>query len=172
MLLCAWYFEQKSNPPRTTKVEGKKLLVMDGDSFAIGEDRFRLKGIDAPELHQTCKDERGQDWECGATARQALVDLLSEPRLSCDSEVADRYHRALATCTTIRSTDIASDQVRDGMAVSDDFYGLRSYGEEEDRATLEKRGIWRGDFMPPDEWRATHPRADQPTLRTNTVPAE
>lgn len=167
MLLAAWYFDQQSVPPKTTKIDGKKLFVMDGDSFMIGEERFRLKGIDASELHQTCKDTQGRDWACGTAAREALIELLSEPRLSCESEVADRYHRALAICNNIRSTDIAADQVREGMAVSDDFYGIRSYGEEEDLASTAKRGIWIGDFMPPSEWRAAHP-----DLRTNTQPAE
>lgn len=167
MLVCAWYFEQQSIPLKTTKADGQKLFVMDGDSFAIGDARFRLKGIDAPELHQTCKDAQGQDWACGTAAREALVNLLSEPRLACESEVTDRYQRALATCNTIRSTDIAADQVRDGMAVSDDFYGIRTYGDDEDLASHEKRGIWVGEFMPPDEWRAV-----QATLRTKTQPAE
>ncbi len=163
MLICAWYFDQQSSPLKTTKIDGKKLLVMDGDSFAIGEDSFRLKGIDAPELHQTCQDERGQSWDCGAGARAALVALLSEPRLSCDSEVSDKYQRALAICNTISSTDIAADQVRNGMAISDDFYGLRSYGDEEDQARNEKRGVWRGEFIPPDEWRTAHPRTIAPS---------
>ena len=167
MLICLWYFDRQSAPPRTTKIESKKLLVMDGDSFAIGDDRFRLKGIDAPELHQNCKDAQGQNWACGKEARGALLQALSEPGLSCISEATDRYQRALATCNTIRSVDIAADQVRAGLAVSDDFYGIRTYGDEEDVAIQEKRGIWRGEFMRPSEWRAA-----QLTLRTNTVPAE
>jgi endonuclease YncB( thermonuclease family) len=167
MLVAAWYFDPQSAPSKTNMIEGRKLVVMDGDSFAIGVERFRLKGIDAPELHQTCTDAQGQDWACGAAARAALVKLLSEPRLSCESEVADRYHRALATCNTIRSTDIAADQVREGMAISDDFYEIRNYGEEEDVASQAKRGIWAGTFTLPSIWRAAHPN-----LRTNTQPAE
>ncbi len=140
---------------------------MDGDSFAIGEDRFRLKGIDAPELNQPCKDAQGNDWACGMEARHALVALLTEPGLSCESEITDRYLRALATCNTIRSIDIAADQMRQGMAVSDDFYGVRTYGDEEDMAKNEKRGIWQGEFIPPAQWRKI-----QIALRTNTQPAE
>ena len=167
MLICLWYFDGQSAPPRTTKIEGKKLLVMDGDSFAIGDERLRLKGIDAPELRQTCKDAQGQDWACGKEARGALLHALSEPGLSCISEVTDRYQRAITTCNTNGSVDVAADQVRTGLAVSDDFYGIRTYADEEDEARNEKRGIWRGEFILPSEWRAAHP-----TLRTNTVPAE
>lgn len=167
MLICIWYFDRKSPPTTTIKADSEKLTVMDGDSFVIGSKKFRLKGIDAPELHQTCTNAQQQDWACGTAARASLVDLLSEPRLSCESDLTDRYARALATCSNIRSKDISADQVRAGMAVSDDFYGVRSYGDEEEDASEAKRGIWNGEFMPPSEWRTAHP-----ILRTKTQPAE
>ena len=167
MLICAWYFDRQSTPLKTTKVDGQKLFVADGDSFAIGAARFRLKGIDAPELHQICKDAQGHDWACGVEARKSLIGLLSEPRLSCDSYIADQYARALAICHTVRSTDIAADQVRAGMAVSDDSYGMRTYGDEEDTARQTKLGIWSGAFLTPSEWRTLNraQELDNPAIR-------
>jgi endonuclease YncB( thermonuclease family) len=165
MLICIWYFDRKSPPTTTIKADSEKLTVMDGDSFVIGSKKFRLKGIDAPELHQTCTNAQQQQWACGVAARETLVTLLAEPRLTCDSDVIDRYGRGLAVCNNIRSKDIAADQVRAGMAVSDDFYGVRSYGDEEDSAHDARRGIWAGEFIPPAEWRSTHP------LRTPVEPS-
>ncbi|MBL0925277.1 MAG: thermonuclease family protein [Sphingomonadaceae bacterium] len=140
--------------PMRTSAAGKRLIVLDGDSFVIGGERFRLKGIDAPELHQVCRDAQGKTWGCGKVARQVLVKMLSEPRLTCESVATDQYNRLLATCNTIRSPDIAADQVRGGMAISDDFYGIRTYGDEQDNARQAKRGIWQGAFVSPAGWRA------------------
>ncbi len=161
MLISIWYFDNKSPPTIMTNADAEKLVVMDGDSFVIGSKKFRLKGIDAPELRQTCKDVQQRDWACGASARAALVTLLAEPQLSCESDVIDRYGRALAVCNNVRSKDIAADQVRAGMAVSDDFYGVRSYGDEEDSAHDARRGIWTGEFIQPAEWRSNHPSRAQ-----------
>lgn len=148
-------------------IAGQKLIVTDGDSFVIGVRRLRLDGIDAPEYRQTCKDPTGSFWECGKAARAALEALLREPELRCVAEAQDRYARSIATCGNKRRSDVAASQVAMGMAVSDEFYGIRSYGDEEDAARSAKIGIWSGEFTAPSEWRALYP-----ILRTNTVPAE
>ncbi len=52
------------------------VRLADGDSFRLGEHRYRLYGIDAPELHQDCKDAdgkhgpaaRGPAPSCGASS--------------------------------------------------------------------------------------------------------
>jgi hypothetical protein len=46
--------------------------VVDGDTLAIGAQRIRLQGIDAPEIDQTCLDGTGTLWRCGA-AREELT---------------------------------------------------------------------------------------------------
>jgi endonuclease YncB( thermonuclease family) len=162
MLAAAWYYGKWTDQRQPVPVAGQKLLIMDGDSFVIGPRKLRLDGIDAPEFRQVCKDAVGKDWPCGRTARAALEKLLTEPGLACEAEVQDRYGRSLATCRTAQTPDIAAAQVRDGMAVSDEFNGMRSYGDEEDAASDSKRGIWQGEFMRPAEWRAG--RAGTPAL--------
>jgi endonuclease YncB( thermonuclease family) len=164
VLVAAWYFDDRINQWGPVSIQGQKLIIADGDSFAIGTRRLRLKGIDAPEYRQTCKDANGADWPCGRTARAALEKLLTQPGLACDAEAHDRYSRSLATCRTTQTTDIAAAQVTDGMAVSDEYYGSRSYGDEEDAARNAKRGVWQGAFALPKDYRAA--------LRTNTQPAE
>ena len=158
MMIGVYFLDRMSGRTVIVSVDKEPAIAADGDSFAIGQQKFRLKGIDATELHQICKDENGTDWACGQAAHTALVAALSEPRLSCATDARDRYHRALAICNNARSVDIAADQVRAGMAISSDFYGIRSYGGEEDDAKVAKRGIWRGTFDPPSQWRAAHPR--------------
>ena len=126
--------------------------------FAIGVNKLRLDGIDAPEYRQTCRDASGIEWQCGKAARAALEKRLLEPGLACKAQTLDRYARALATCSTAQTADIGAAQVRDGMAVSHEYYGVRDYPDEEDAARGAKSGIWQGSFTPPDEWRATQSR--------------
>src|SRR5262245_38453217 len=42
-----------SSPPSRPIAD---LRVIDGDSLKTGDEQIRLIGIDAPELHQTCRD--------------------------------------------------------------------------------------------------------------------
>jgi endonuclease YncB( thermonuclease family) len=154
LLIAGWYFDDRFNQWGPVMVAGQKISIADGDSFAIGDRKLRLKGIDAPEYRQLCKDMAGSDWPCGRSARAALEQRLTEPGLACEADARDRYARSLATCKTAQTPDIAAAQVRDGMAVSDEFYGNRSFGDDEDLAQAAKRGIWQGEFVLPKEFRA------------------
>jgi endonuclease YncB( thermonuclease family) len=159
LLFAAAYFYGDHTATRSViQANAQKVIATDGDSFMIGANKLRLKGIDAPEYNQSCTDEVGRQWQCGKAARGSLETLLAGASLTCEAEIRDRYGRALSICSTAQTQDIAAAQVRAGMAVSDEWMAMRTYGAEEDAARLEKRGIWRGDFMQPAEWRAAHPR--------------
>lgn len=151
MIAAAWLYD-----PRESIAPGNaKVHVADGDSFAIGANKLRLEGIDAPEYRQTCGGADGADWQCGRAARAALEKRLLEPGLVCEAQAKDKYGRALATCSTSRTADVGGAQVRDGMAISQEYYGMRNYPDEEDAAREGRRGIWIGTFQRPDEWRAS-----------------
>jgi endonuclease YncB( thermonuclease family) len=164
LLIAAWIFDDRLNGWGPVPIAGLEIRIADGDSFSIGSRKLRLRGIDAPEYHQACKDEGGAEWPCGRTARAALEKLLTQPGLACDAEAHDKYARSLATCRTAQTANVAAMQVTDGMAVSDEYYGSRSYGDEEDAARSAMRGVWQGSFTLPKDYRAT--------LRTKTQPAE
>ncbi len=170
LFAAAAYFSLRDETKTPIATSGQKIFVADGDSFAIGDKKYRLKGIDAPEYNQTCKDEKGADWQCGRVSHGALEQLLLSPGLACSGQIEDRYHRALAACSLGDGRDIAAEQVRAGMAVSHEYYDVRDFPEEEDAARLAKRGIWRGVFMLPEDYRKLSKA--QPILRTNTHPAE
>src|SRR6185295_763651 len=53
-----------------TRLDGA-VVVNDGDTVTVRGERLRLRGIDAPEFHQTCKLD-GQSYACGRRARDAL----------------------------------------------------------------------------------------------------
>ncbi len=158
MIAAAWLYANKTDPSETIISTGQAIRAADGDSFTIGVRKLRLYGIDAPELKQTCTGAAGQIWQCGAAAHGALITLLAQPGLTCQAKAQDRFGRSLATCSAANTANIAAAQVRSGMAVSNEFNGMREYGAEEDEARAAKRGIWQGSFIGPKEWRATHGR--------------
>src|SRR5690349_7038050 len=72
--------------------------LSDGDSFALGGERYRLYGIDAPELHQECTDARGNSWPCGTRARSELRRIIGTHPVQCRTLSTDRYGRNVAVC--------------------------------------------------------------------------
>ena len=53
--------------------DAASVRVADGDSIEFGGQRIRLRGIDAPELHQECRDLSGRNWPCGRRARDEIA---------------------------------------------------------------------------------------------------
>lgn len=132
-----------------TQSRAGRPQVHDGDTLTVGGVRMRLRGIDAPEYRQTCKLD-GQDYACGTQARSELAALTAGGPVDCEGWETDRYGRLLATCRA-GQTDLNAEMVRSGWAVS---YG--GYATEEREARNAARGLWRGSFETPREWRASH----------------
>ncbi len=139
--LGAWWAVQPAGRAVTGVAQ-----VTDGDSLRVNGVEIRLKGIDAPELRQTCERE-GRPYRCGQEARSVLLRRLSESEITCRIEGRDRYRRALATCS-LDGDDIGAWLVEQGWAV-----GYRDYEREEARARSRSVGLWAGTFQRPVEWR-------------------
>lgn len=157
MAISAWIIDDWINPPRMINADAQQIKVADGDSFAIGAQKLRLDGIDAPEYRQTCNDAAGAAWDCGKASRASLDRMLRQPGLICVTGATDQYGRAIVTCSASGIADIGSAQVLAGLAVTHEYFGLRDYGDEEDSARDAKRGIWIGEFVQPSEWRKVRP---------------
>jgi len=126
--------------------------VSDGDSLRSGTLQIRLFGIDAPELNQECKDQNGEIWGCGITAHRQLVTLIgTKKELQCSLRDVDRYGRLIMQCFN-GSTDIGAAMVQSGHALAYRHFS-NLYIEEEEQAKTALKGIWRGTFSPPWEWR-------------------
>ncbi|MGO4388820.1 thermonuclease family protein [Microvirga sp. 2YAF29] len=132
--------------PNDRNLDGR-AQVTDGDTIRIGDTRIRLKGIDAPEMQQTCSRDR-RSYRCGDVARRALIDMISGEPIQCRASGRDRYRRILARCT-IGGVDIGARMVEQGWAVS---YG-RDYDMQEFRAQSRSAGLWSGEFERPQDWR-------------------
>ncbi len=138
------------------------VQLSDGDSFRLGDHRYRLQGIDAPELHQDCKDAHGNNWPCGRRARSELRRLIGTHPVECKAVTVDRFGRILANCTA-GGKNLAEEMVRSGYATVFARSGFASpYQQAEAEAKAERRGIWAGSFDVPSDWRRSHPREDEP----------
>ncbi|MBV9078475.1 MAG: thermonuclease family protein [Methylobacteriaceae bacterium] len=123
------------------------VRVIDGDTLAFGDRRIRLRGLDAPELDQTCQRADDTAYRCGETARDALRRLVRTGPVTCLISGRDRYGRGLARCEAF-GTDLGAALVQAGLAVA---YG--GYAGEEQEARTARRGLWAGRFERPDAWR-------------------
>ena len=128
------------------------VRVIDGDTLHADGKRIRLTGIDAPELHQTCRDAQDRKWACGHAAKARLVELVSRGSVACAARGHDRYGRTLAVCSASGVADLGEALVRDGYAVDYRRYS-NDYLAVEREARAARRGIWRGRFERPENWR-------------------
>ena len=125
--------------------------VIDGDTIDIHNTRIRLHGIDAPESSQRCLNENGQNYRCGRDAAFALDDLIGNKVVSCVERDVDRYGRIIAVCY-VGDTDLNEFLVRGGLAVAYRQYS-NDYVSAEREARSARRGLWRGQFEMPWDWR-------------------
>jgi len=146
--------------PVDVAAEPQPVRLADGDSFALGRERYRLYGIDAPELHQDCTDSAGKTWPCGTRARTELRRIIGTHPVECRTVSTDRYGRNIAVCHA-GGRDIAEEMVRTGYATATAQRGYTNpYETVEADARSGKRGIWAGRFEAPREWRRANPRDD------------
>jgi len=138
-----------------------KIVSIDGDSLRAGNgEEYRLFGIDAPELHQSCKEANGTDWLCGRAAKVKLTKLIKGGNVACQVRDTDRFGRNVAVCSAEGVPDLGEAMVRDGYAIDlGPKYG-NPYADAEAEARAAKRGIWRGTFQEPAQWRLANPRSD------------
>ena len=136
-------------PPAHAQLAGR-ASVTDGDSVRVAGERVRLHGIDAPESKQTCV-AGGSRWRCGAEATRALARRIGGRSIACEERDRDRYGRIVAVCR-VRGEDLNRWMVRQGWALAYRHYSM-DYVPDERAARAAKRGLWRGDFVPPWRWR-------------------
>ena len=132
------------------KLKIPNVKVVDGDSIRIDKKKYRLFGIDAPEMDQLCQINR-KSYKCGVSAKNFLKSLISGDILNCSNEDTDRYGRILTICK-IGELDINSTMVKNGWAVAYKRYSDR-YIKEELYAKKNKLGLWQGEFIQPEKWR-------------------
>ncbi len=122
--------------------------VIDGNTLELEGRRLTLYGIDAPELGQEC-GLLGRRYDCGDISRAALLDLTAGAEIECRVSAASA---GAAECFA-DDYDLGAGMVYTGWALADRGVTQR-YAKIQARAEAAKRGLWRGRFVPPWEWRA------------------
>ncbi len=136
--------------------------VVDGDTIHIDNYKFRLEGIDAPEMRQQCKKESFKisffigftfykDYSCGRVSKEKLITKIDTTEIKCISSSKDRYKRYIATCYKGK-TNLNQWMVRNGFAIAYRRYS-KIYVSDEEFAKENKLGLWKGKFMEPEKWR-------------------
>ena len=128
-----------------------QTVVIDGDTIDHDGTRYRIHGIDAPEGRQKCVDEHGQEWQCGLAASGLLASFVAGKTVRCEALDVDRWRRTIGRCYA-GDHDIGRVMVRFGWAVAYRQYST-DYVRDEDLAQEEGRGMWRGEFEMPWDWR-------------------
>ena len=127
-----------------------QLIVTDGDTIRIGDERIRFSGIDAPEIKQTCIYQE-IDFKCGEFSKNLLIEKISNQEVSCIRESTDQYGRTLAECF-VGKESLSSYLVREGYA-----FAYRKYSDkfipDEEYAQSKGNGMWSMDFMFPWDFR-------------------
>ena len=126
------------------------LIVTDGDTIRIGDERIRFSGIDAPEIKQTCIYQE-IEFKCGEFSKNLLIEKISNQEVSCIRENTDQYGRTLAECF-VGKESLSSYLVREGYA-----FAYRKYSDkfipDEEYAQSKGNGMWSMDFMFPWDFR-------------------
>ena len=127
-----------------------QLIVTDGDTIRIGDERIRFSGIDAPEIKQTCIYQE-IEFKCGEFSKNLLIEKISNQQVSCIRESTDQYGRTLAECF-VGKESLSSYLVREGYA-----FAYRKYSDkfipDEEYAQSKGNGMWSMDFMFPWDFR-------------------
>ena len=128
----------------------KKIKIIDGDTIHINKIKYRLHGIDAPEMNQLCKVKE-ENYMCGVKSKDFLVSLIANQSVKCEKKDIDRYKRIVAECF-VGQTNINKELVRNGWALAYRDYS-RDFINDEEFAKNNKLGIWKGTFIHPKKWR-------------------
>lgn len=165
-LLPAW-----SGAPALAEVTGPPRVI-DGDTIEVAGTVIRLYGIDAPELGQSCRIG-ARVYDCGRIARTALLDLTAGVAVRCKLAPPSPEGGSPEASPEASPEDSPEDSGADGRIgrCSADGYDLsegmtytgwalalrpvsKRYVAFEERARAAGRGLWKGRFVAPWDWRA------------------
>jgi endonuclease YncB( thermonuclease family) len=130
-----------------------EVRVVDGETLRLGDRVVRLAGIEAPDRGQTCADQAGRTFDCGAGAAEALSRLVNGRSVVCLVAGRDRFGRGMGLCSA-GGAELNAGLVTAGWALAGaDDNDLLAKEADARRAA---RGLWAGGFTRPEAWRRRH----------------
>jgi len=135
-----------------------EAIVHDGDTLTLDGTIYRLDGIDAPELDQSCIDKEGATIPCGIIARDRLIESIGKRSVSCDDKGPDKSYRNtnrhIGECR-IEGEALTLNEwlVRQGLAFNFEPYAHGRFMAAQTDAQANHRGFWPGCFVMPRDFR-------------------
>jgi endonuclease YncB( thermonuclease family) len=133
---------------------GTTRAADDADTLTVEGVRFRLDGIDAPELDQPCLDSAGEVYFCGRKAYEELQKFIAKRELRCDDKGPDsrRQNRRIGQCS-VENVDLQRWLVTNGWAIPFEPYAKGRFKHDEVDARGLRAGLWDGCFVAPQDFR-------------------
>lgn len=130
-------------------------IALSGDTLRLNDLSLRLQGIRSPGDEDQCRNAGGSAYDCAAWAKESLTAALGAREISC--EIAGTPSALAAVPATCHlhipgrpAMDLSGWMVSSGAAlVMED--GVERYGELQEEARANQRGLWSGSLGQPDE---------------------
>lgn len=134
-----------------------RVEVIDATSFRDIETSaaYRLYGVDSCLPSQTANFGR-QSWPCGAVAVAWLTNATLNKWVSCNV-LRESGGQRLSRCSSSEHQDLAADMLKEGLAVvlpAAEAQEVRFYGQLQDQARKQYKGLWSSQFTMPWDLRA------------------
>ena len=140
----------EENIKSNTTLSSINIRIVDGDTIHIDKIKYRLNGIDAPEIKQICEINK-KKYNCGIKSRNFLKSLIGNQFVRCEQKDVDIYQRIVADCF-VGNTNLNKELVRNGWALAYRYYS-EDYIADEKFAEENSLGMWKGTFINPKKWR-------------------
>src|SRR5215831_21150765 len=137
------------------------ILIGTGDapiiyvhSIEVGGKSYRLDGLDTPERDQSCLNEDGEPFACGARAAEELDKFIAGRSVKCDDIRADPAYptRRIGECS-VAGIDLGHWLVGQGWALNLEPNPKGRFAIDEDDARAAHSGLWKGCFIAPQDFR-------------------
>jgi len=139
-------------------VEGMEAAATSGDAVVVDDLPVQLIGIAAPVPGQMCRNRYGRLYDCFATSRAVLANLVKDRRVVCRVVYVNSAGENIGHCSI--GIDLSKAMVVRGWAFA--RRGLtHDYKRMETYAQMHRRGMWSGHVERPWQWQARQQR-DQP----------
>lgn len=139
-----------AQPQQPPVVTGNIESIVSGDVFRMGGHTFRLYGIAAPMIDQTCADQSGRSYECGYISARMLKDFVGGDQVRCRVMNVNAQREIMAACS-VGTFDIGAALVEAGWALA--LPNITPiYVPYQAKARQEHKGLWMGQFLMPWEW--------------------
>lgn len=136
-------------------VRNGHVEAIDGNTVRFDGRTYRLYGIDAPDLGQTCRKPDGSEWQCGRMAKDFLAGLIGNDPARCFG-IPNPVGVPGIDYVICRNEkfQLNASMVFNGFALADRRVADKLYLADERGASRFGHGIWAGTFDPPWVWRS------------------